>query len=271
MESSTLNVALAQIGPGTEPGPVISRARAEGAEIVIFPEMFSNGYARFDPADHAAEQAWRKTAVSADGPFIAEFRRAARTNRVHVVATFLESAAAPYNSALLIGRDGETVAHHRKVHICHFDAPESACGRGTEFAATEIETASGPVTVGLMICMDREYADGAGALSAAGVEVILVPNACELARDSLVGDVRIAQLRGRAFETVTGIAVANYPAPQNDGHSLAVGPLGDILVMAGETPSIVHVRFDLDAIRRVRKEEWFRWQRVPVGGLADGS
>lgn len=271
MVSSALNVALAQVGPGTEPGPVISRAKAEGAEIVVFPEMFSNGYASFDPANAEAEREWRRAALRVDGRYVAGFREAARANRVYVVTTFLEVAAAPYNAALLIGPDGETVAHHRKVHICDFDAPEKACGRGTEFAATEIETAGGRVTVGLMICMDREYADRAGTLSAAGAEVILVPNACELARDSIVGDVRIARLRGRAFETVTGIAVANYPAPKNDGHSVAVGPVGDVLVMADETPSIVHARFDLAAIRRARREDWFRWQRVPGRGQANGS
>jgi predicted amidohydrolase len=119
--------------------------------------------------------------------------------------------------------------------------------------------------------MDREYADGAGMLSAAGAEVILVPNACALASDPLVGDVRIAQIRGRAFETVTGIAVANYPAPKNDGHSLAVGPLGDILVMADDLPGVVHARFDLAAIRQARAADWFRWQRISARGRANAG
>jgi predicted amidohydrolase len=271
MVSSTLNVALAQFGPGTEPGPVISQAKAEGAAVVVFPEMFSNGYASFDPDDPDAERTWRQGGIASDDPFIGRFREAARSHGIHVVATFLEAGPDPFNSALLIDPGGAIVAHHRKVHICDFDAPEKACGRGKGFDVTRLSTGAGPVTVGLMICMDREYADGAGALSAAGAELILVPNACELVADPVVGDVRIAQLRGRAFETATGIAVANYPPPKHDGHSVAVGPQGEILVMAGDAPGLVHARFNLAAIRQVRAADWFRWQRVPTGGHANAG
>jgi predicted amidohydrolase len=112
----------------------------------------------------------------------------------------------------------------------------------------------------MMICMDREYADVAGALSGAGAEVTLVPNCCDLGMDPDIGDVRIAQTRGRAFETVMGIAVANYPRPKADGHSFGVGPVGEILAMGGEAPELVVADFDLDLIRRTREEDWFRWR-----------
>lgn len=256
-----VNVALAQYGVDADPAEVISRAKAEGAEIVVFPEMFSNGYSSFDPDDSTAEQVWRAGAVSPDGPFVARFRKAARDNHMHVVATFLEAGDSdPFNAAVLIDPDGETVLHHRKVHICDFDWPEKVLGRGDGFATAEIETSSGPVKVGLLICMDREYADGAGALSRSGAEIILVPNSCDLGKDPLVGDVRIAQMRGRAFETVTGMAVANYPRPKHDGHSFAVGALGEVIALAGEEPALVHAEFDLAAIRRTREEDWFRWR-----------
>jgi predicted amidohydrolase len=60
-----------------------------------------------------------------------------------------------------------------------------------------------------MICMDREYPEAARALSRRGGEIVVVPNCCDLATDTACGDVRIAQVRGRAFETAMGIAVAN--------------------------------------------------------------
>src|SRR5580765_2267698 len=118
----------------------------------------------------------------------------ARRHGVHVVATFLETGAPdPFNAALLVDRDGCTALHHRKVHTCFFDVPEKACGRGDGFSTVSIATASGPLTVGIMVCMDREYAAAATALSQAGAEIALVPNCCELAGDAVVGDVRIAQ------------------------------------------------------------------------------
>jgi len=89
---------------------------------------------------------------------------------------------------------------------------------------------------------------------------VLVPNCCDLATDCAVGDVRIAQARGRAFETVIGIAVANYPALRCDGHSFAVDPCGRIIAMAAASPGLVLATFDLAAIRKVRRDERFRWQ-----------
>jgi predicted amidohydrolase len=87
-----------------------------------------------------------------------------------------------------------------------------------------------------------------------------VPNCSDLAMDRTVGDERIAQARGRAFEAVIGIAVANYPAPRCDGHSFAVDPSGRIIAMADSSPGLALAIFDLEAIRKARREERFRWQ-----------
>jgi predicted amidohydrolase len=230
-----------------------------GAEIVVFPEMFSNGYARLDPDDEPAIRHWHESAVVPEGEFIASFIKAAQANCLYVVASFLEAGSPrPFNTAWLIAPDGSIVLRHRKVHICDFDSPEIFCARGSGFATATIDTRSGPLTLGLMICMDREYPEAARALSQAGAEIALVPNACLLATDPEIGDVRIAQTRGRAFETVMAIAVANYPAPRYDGHSFAVGPKGEVLAMAESSEALLLADFDLEAIRATRAEEQFR-------------
>ena len=261
MEYLQLTIALAQYLSGGDVGEIVGEARAAGAEIVVFPEMYSNGYAPLDANDPAAKARWCAKAESLDGDFVFRFREAARTHQIHVVATFLEKAEPqPFNSALLVDTAGRPLLHHRKVHICDFDSPELACGRGSGFAACDIDTGAGPVRLGLMICMDREYPDAARALSRQGAEIALVPNCADLATDPTVGDVRVAQARGRAFEAVIGIAVANYPAPRCDGHSFAVDPSGRIIVMADTSPGLVLATFDLGAIRKARREERFRWQ-----------
>jgi deaminated glutathione amidase len=256
-----LRVALAQYLSGREPAAIVAEAKGAAADIVVFPEMYSNGYARFDPEDPAASARWCADAHRLDGDFVGKFRDAARSHRLHVVATFLEAAEPkPFNAALLIDPGGTRVQHHRKVHICDFDSPEMACGRGAKFEPCDIETDAGPVRVGLMICMDREYPEAARSLSRQGAEIALVPNCCDLAEDRACSDVRIAQMRGRAFETVMGIAVANYPIPRCDGHSFAVDPSGAIIAMAGHSPGLCIAAFDLAAIRQARIEERFRWQ-----------
>jgi predicted amidohydrolase len=101
-------------------------------------------------------------------------RRRGRT-RSTSSRTFLEKAEPqPFNAALLVDTAGRPLLHHRKVHICDFDSPELACGRGSGFAACDIDTGAGPVRLGLMICMDREYPDAARALSRQGAEIALV-------------------------------------------------------------------------------------------------
>jgi deaminated glutathione amidase len=256
-----LPVALAQYPSGRDCEKIIAEAKANGAEIVVFPEMYSNGYARFAADDAAARADWVAAAESIDGALVGRFREAANAHRIYVVATFLERAdPMPFNAAMLIDPDGRPALHHRKVHICDFDSPEIACGRGTGFAVGDIKTGAVSVRLGLMICMDREYPEAARSLSRQGAEIILVPNCCDLAADPACGDVRIAQLRGRAFETVVGIAVANYPAPRCDGHSFAVDSFGRIIAMADDAPGLVVATFDLAAIRKARHEDRFRWQ-----------
>jgi predicted amidohydrolase len=256
-----LRVALVQYPHDRDAEKIVAEAKASGAHIVVFPEMFSNGYTTFDKGDPGAAERWRDAALRLDSDFIKSYRDAALTHQISVVATFLEEARPkPYNSALLIDSEGRTVLHHRKVHICDFDNPESECAPGRQLEVAEVNTSAGPVKLGLLICMDREYPETARSLSAAGAEIVLIPNCCHLATDPVVGDVRIGQLRGRAFEMVIGMAVANYPAPRCDGHSFAVDATGAIIAMADESPGLTIAAFDLAQIRRTRTEEHFRWR-----------
>ena len=74
-----------------------------------------------------------------------------------------------------------------------------------------LETKGGPVRVGAMICMDREFSESARILMPKGAELILTPNACPLEAH------RLGQFRARAFENMVGLAMANYAAPQYNG------------------------------------------------------
>jgi predicted amidohydrolase len=167
-----VRVALAQWPPDGNPVLAIAASRRAGADIVVFPELFSNGLASFDATDPIAREQWCKNAHTVEGEYVGVFRRAGRQEGVHVVTTFLEAAEPlPFNTALLIAPDGRTILHHRKVHVCDFDSPECATARGHGFDVGRIQTTAGPVAVGLMICMDREYPEPARALSRGGAEI----------------------------------------------------------------------------------------------------
>ena len=87
----------------------------------------------------------------------------------------------------------------------------------------------------------------------------LVPNACPMETH------RLGQLRARAWENLVGVALANYAAPQQNGHSVAFDPIAfdeqgqsrdTLVVAAGEAAGIYLADFDLAALRACREREW---------------
>jgi predicted amidohydrolase len=91
-----------------------------------------------------------------------------------------------------------------------------------------------------------------------GAELILTPNAC------ILEDHRIGQFRARAFENMVGVAMTNYAAPQQNGHSVAFDavafdqngePRETLLVEAGEAEGVYFAEFDMDQMRAYRERE----------------
>ncbi|MBQ5467291.1 MAG: carbon-nitrogen hydrolase family protein, partial [Oscillospiraceae bacterium] len=212
-----LNLALLQLLPGASLAEqnrigieACREAKKLGADLALFPEMWSCGYVI--PEDPDALQA---LAVSQDSEFIQSFGRLARELDMAVGITYLERyEPAPRNTLTLFDRHGSPVLTYAKVHTCDF-GDEARLTPGDEFCTVLLDTAKGPVRVGAMICYDREFPESARILMLQGAELILTPNACPMEIN------RLCQLRARAFENMLAIATANYPAGQPDcnGHS----------------------------------------------------
>lgn len=258
-----LKVALLQILPGnglTEQFHIgeeaLRRAKDAGADLALFPEMWSTGYEI--PPD---EDVLGRMAVSADGNFIKKFGRLAKNLDMAVGITFLEKhSPRPKNSIALYDRHGERKLLYSKVHTCEF-GDERLLSAGDDFYVTELDTASGTVKTGCMICYDREFPESARILMLKGAELVLVPNACPMEIN------RLAQLRGRAYENMMAVATCNYPDGQPDcnGHSsifdgVAYLPGGsgsrDMCILdADERPGIYLAEIDIDMLRAYRKRE----------------
>lgn len=248
------------------------RARAMGADVALFPEMWSVGMTFFDAAREGDRARWESLAIGRDDPFITHFRRLARELEMAIALTYLERwEGGPRNTVSLIDRHGEIVLTYAKVHTCDFDV-ESALTPGDAFHVSTLDTEQGPVRVGVMICYDREFPESARVLMLQGAEIILTPNACTLDEN------RIGQFRARAYENMCGVAMANYAAPKNNGHSVAFdaaayteakdGVDGDardtLIVEAGEREGIYIAPFDLESLRAYRsRETWGNSYRRP--------
>lgn len=251
------------------------RARAGGADIALFPEMWSIGMTFFDPKAEGDRERWQAQAVSRDDPFVTHFRNLARELKMAIALTYLERwDGAPRNSVSLIDRHGETRLTYAKVHTCEFDL-ECALTPGDDFPVCTLDTEQGDVKVGFMICYDREFPESARLLMLEGAELILTPNACTL------DEHRTGQFKTRAFENMVGVAMTNYAAPQNNGHSVAFdavaysvedggtreedGVARDTLIIeAGEAEDVYLATFDMDSIRAYREREaWGNAYRRP--------
>jgi N-carbamoylputrescine amidase len=244
------------------------RARAMGADIALFPEMWSTGMKYFDPQEEGARALWQAQAIGRDDPFIAHFCALARELRMAIALTYLELwEGAPRNTVSLIDLHGRMVLTYAKVHTCEFDV-ESALTPGDGFPVCALDTDAGEVKIGFMICYDREFPESARVLMVEGAELLLTPNACTL------DEHRMSQFRTRAFENMVGVAMTNYAAPQNNGRSVAFDavayPVADaesrntLIIEAGESEDVYLATFDLEALRAYREREtWGNAYRRP--------
>ncbi len=258
-----LKIALLQLLPeGTLEGNLYKgleycrKAKDMGADIALFPEMWSVGYNIPNDIDQL-----NNSAVSSDSAFVNSFGELAREQNMAIGITYLEKYdPSPRNTLSLFDRFGNRILTYAKVHTCDFDI-ESKLTAGDDFYVVDLDTEQGMVKVGAMICYDREFPESCRILMLKGAEIVLVPNACPMEIN------RILQLRARAFENMVGIATVNYPSGQPDcnGHSTAFDGIAyrpsepasrDMLIIeAGEREGIYLADFPVDELREYRSRE----------------
>ena len=272
-----LKIALLQLLPGKsleeqlEIGEkACTEAKERGADIALFPEMWSDGY--YLPQD---ENELETLSVSKDNDFIRAFQTLASELRMAIGITFLEKTdSGLLNSIILFDRKGKEILHYSKVHICAFDA-EKVLGAGNDFYTADLDFGRGTVKVGAMICFDREFPESARILMLKGAELILAPNACPMEIN------RLSALRTRAYENMLAVATCNYPKghPDCNGHSTLFDGVPwlpdepgvrDMCVLeAPEEEGIYIAELDLDQLRNHRRDDVMgdKYRRPNVYGI----
>ena len=165
------------------------------------------------------------------------------------------------NRSFLIGPDGQIVARYDKIHM--FDVTvsetESYCesdGYRPGDRAVLAQTDFAPV--GMSICYDLRFPQLFRTLAQAGARILTVPAAFNDTTGSAHWE---SLLRARAIETgcfvlapaQTGAHAAHQGKPRRThGHSLAVGPWGEVLADGGDEPGVILVDLDLSAVDKAR-------------------
>ncbi|HSR16015.1 MAG TPA: nitrilase-related carbon-nitrogen hydrolase, partial [Gemmatimonadales bacterium] len=155
--------------------PLIDQAAAEGVQILCMQEIFTGPY-------FCAEQTTRwYDAVEAipDGPTTRLMQEVARRHAMVIVVPLYEQdeTGVYYNTAAVIDADGRYLGKYRKNHIPH-------CGPGFwEKFYFKPGNLGYPVfrtrfaTIGVYICYDRHFPEGARALGLNGAEMVFIPSA----------------------------------------------------------------------------------------------
>ena len=223
----------------------MKEAAEHNADILLLPEVFLTGY----------ELPMNNEEALADGnPYLQKICDTAAKLHVGVVATALtKGREKPQNSAYVIDKNGTIRMKYSKVHTCDF-GDEACLESGDAFHVCDFHG----VKLGIMICYDREYPESARVLMLKGAEIILVPNDCGAMKP------RLCALSTRAYENMTGIAMAN-PNGENAGNSCAFNPIcwdedgncvDNVLFMADDvTEGLFYAEFDMDSIRKYRESE----------------
>ena len=219
-------------------------AAAEGADLLLLPEVFLTGYVLPFHNQEALEE---------DNPYLQQICAAAGEIGIGVVATAVtRGREKPQNSAYVIDKQGRRLMKYSKVHTCDF-ADEGCFDSGGAFHVCDFHG----IRLGVMICYDREYPESARILMLKGAELLLVPNDCGAMKP------RLCALSTRAYENMVGVAMAN-PNGENAENSCAFSPIcwdenGDcvdnILLMDALTEGLFYAEFDMDQIRSYREQE----------------
>ena len=183
---------------------LIDEAAGKGANIVALQELFNTPYFPNRPRD---SQKYFAMAETIPGPTIDRVADKAREHNMVIMAPIYERemAGVYYNSAAVIGPDGELIGVYRKMHIPHSDDYiEKYYFKPGNLGFPVFDTPFGKI--GVLICYDRHFPEGARALGLAGAEILLIPVASPRPTAS---EVFVKELMGMAIANQYFVAAVN--------------------------------------------------------------
>ena len=250
------------------------KAKKLGADLAVFPEMWSNGYERivydFDkPIDQMPPNKvkhWQSKAVAETSDFVTSFSKLAKELEMAIAITFLEkSKRQPLNTIIVFDRFGKKVLKYQKVHTVD-GRMEFYIDGGKNFPVGELDFGRGKVKIGSLICFDRCFPEASRTLMLNGAEIIIIPNACH------IYEINFAELKIRAYENALVTLMVNYPIesrPMNSGNrkSCAYHPMylaskryikdskdrDTEIIRMGEKEEIAVIEIDLAEVREQRE------------------
>ncbi len=245
---------------------MIGDAAKQGVQILCMQEVFTTPY-------FCAEQQvrWYEAVEKIpDGPTTKLMQELARQHNMVIIVPIYEEEITGiyYNTAAVIDADGEYLGKYRKNHIPHVNPGfwEKFYFRPGNLGYPAFDTAY--ARIGVYICYDRHFPEGARALGLNGAEIVFNPSATVAGLSEYLW-----KLEQPAHAVANGYFVGAINRVGHEmpwdigefyGQSYFCDPRGQIIAQAPrDEDAIVVADLDLDLIREVRNTWQFFRDRRP--------
>jgi len=249
--------------------PLIDDAGKQGVQILCLQEIFNTPY--FCPSQ---DDKWRATAERIpDGPTITRLQEYAKKYEMVMIVPIYEQALTGvyYNTAAVLDADGTYLGKYRKNHIPQVSGFwEKYYFKPGNLGYPTFDTRY--AKIGVYICYDRHFPEGARLLALNGAEIIYNPSATVAGVSQYLW-----KLEQPAHCAANGVFMGNInrvgtERPWNLGKfygtSYFSDPKGQIIAEGSEdNDELVVAEFDLDMIQQVRDGwQFFRDRRPETYG-----
>ena len=245
--------------------PFIEDAGKKGVQVLCLQEIFNGPY--FCPGQAVR---WYEAAESVPGPTTAIMSEYAKKySMVMVVPVYeREQAGVYYNTAAVIDADGKYLGKYRKNHIPQVNPGffEKFYFRPGNLGYPVFQTAY--AKVGVYICYDRHFPEGARALGLNGAEIVMNPSATVAGLSQYLWKIEQpahAVANGYYVGAINRVGTeAPWKIGKFYGSSYFVDPRGNFLATASEDKSeLITAELNLDVIEEVRQIWQFYRDRRP--------
>lgn len=237
----------------------IEKAKKAGAQIICFPEGQLTPYiSQYEGL--AADD----IAISLDHPYLTGFCRACRNAQIiGIFSLALKKEEKIYSTMLVIDETGKILTVAAKNHIVrapHFYEQDYYTPGQDGFAA--VDTSAG--RIGLIVCFDRHYPESFRTLALKGVDLVITAVANETAepQDVFQWEIRIPAFQN-SFYAVMVNRTGREGAMDFCGQSLAAGPDGSLLALAGTGEELLLADMDYEWAHKLRREKQYLSLRRP--------
>jgi len=246
--------------------PLIEEAARRGTQILCLQELF---YGPYFPAEQSVKW-YQLTERVPEGPTTQKMMELARRHKMALVVPVYEEemTGVYYNTAAVLDADGSYLGKYRKTHIPHCLPGfwEKFYFRPGNLGYPTFETKF--ARVGVYICYDRHFPEGARALGLAGAEVVFIPSATTAGHSEYLW-----RLEQPSHAVANGYFVGTNNRVGHEkpwdigefyGQSYFCDPRGRILAQASrDRDELCSAELDLQLIADVRAQWQFYRDRRP--------